>query len=471
MLQIIFDVLYKKLKNLRFDNTLIPKINIKMHPITSYSHTTASASASATTIAIASYSQPNYQSSQANSAGRRKRQRSIRGEIVFQLIQNFASDHNFHCTISKGNENFPIMTSSSGKTNLDPYGGVLYENHYVIDVYKHGNSTIPRFICGYCEVVCVDSFCPSCANSVDIVISHHESDFHSRKLLLDSNEYSICTECQTCKIENTELCQTCGSEKINWIEWLVQQDSSNFQSNGNDHYAASDFLLSLFTFTYPNTAFFKSCVVKSFLLYTQHKSKFINLCVLMNMATETIRMQQEEAANQDRHYAIQLIQHIQGSQQESQLAQSELSAEPTSSMSNLSWGDMAELDNDGFYPYQDYQDYRAHRAHRAYQASMYILTEEEDELAIVLQRSRQDVHRAEQQSSYESSSEASSVSTASSEDQELCPICYDDMKGLDKNIVSLTCGHRYHFTCIFEQIKMMGSPQQKCGICRTGFGE
>ena len=261
-----------------------------MHTITSYSPTAST---------IASYSQPNHQSSQVSSAGQRKRQRSRRGEIIFQQVQNFASDRNFHCTISKGFHNFPIMTSSSGSTYLDQYGGILYENHYVIDVYKPGNSTIPRFVCGYCEVVCADSFCITCANSVDIVISHNESAFHSRKMLTDSNAYSICTECQTCKIENAELCQTCGSEKINWIEWLVQQDLRIFDQQINDQYAASDFLLSKFTFTYPNAIFFKSCFVKSFLLYTQHKSKFINLCELMNLATEIIRIQSISAELKD----------------------------------------------------------------------------------------------------------------------------------------------------------------------------
>ena len=198
----------------------------------------------------------------------RESKRNRRGNIVFQQVQNFATEHNFQGTISKSRRGFPAITSQSGATRLDSYGAVLYKNHYVIDTYKPGHRTIPRFVCGFCEVICSEQFCRRCTNSANIVISHHESSFVSRKMLTDSMTYSICAECRTCKIENTELCQTCNSDKINWIEWLVQQNSHAFDMVQYDHYSASDYLKSLFTFTYPDAIFYKSCSVKSFMLFT-----------------------------------------------------------------------------------------------------------------------------------------------------------------------------------------------------------
>ena len=138
-----------------------------------------------------------------------------------------------------------------------------------------------------------------------------------------------------------------------------------------------------------------------------------------------------------------------------------------SAANNQSWADISDLDDD-----EARAEYLRNEMRDRYNVDN--VDDEDDELAIALQRSRRDVDEEQRRSSavaVVSSDTAAAASSVSSEDLDLCAICYDDLKGLDKNIVALTCGHRFHFTCIFEQIKFMGRSQHRCGICRTGFGE
>jgi len=47
-------------------------------------------------------------------------------------------------------------------------------------------------------------------------------------------------------------------------------------------------------------------------------------------------------------------------------------------------------------------------------------------------------------------------------EEEECPICINK---LDSKIVRLTCGHTYHYHCIYEWFRKSAT----CPLCRTSF--
>lgn len=64
--------------------------------------------------------------------------------------------------------------------------------------------------------------------------------------------------------------------------------------------------------------------------------------------------------------------------------------------------------------------------------------------------------------------------TTENEDTEhVCSICFDSID-MNKNAVSIECGHKFHFTCIIKNMAFASAAENKCPLCREpvleGFG-
>ncbi|EQC29890.1 hypothetical protein SDRG_12434 [Saprolegnia diclina VS20] len=51
-------------------------------------------------------------------------------------------------------------------------------------------------------------------------------------------------------------------------------------------------------------------------------------------------------------------------------------------------------------------------------------------------------------------------------DQEECPICLDEFESLGQSIFTGECGHKFHFTCLLENVNHDEANATKCPICR-----
>ena len=52
--------------------------------------------------------------------------------------------------------------------------------------------------------------------------------------------------------------------------------------------------------------------------------------------------------------------------------------------------------------------------------------------------------------------------------EEICSICHNNIEN-DKNIVITECNHKFHFSCLYKNIKQNTSTGNKCPLCRSYF--